>query len=65
MYMQNHDNETRRRVLVKTYEGSAKEEVNAEYNLPDYLPDVNRLLKVSAVVTDHGSYLSGETAEYD
>lgn len=65
MYMQNHDNETRRRVLVKTYEGSAKEEVNAEYNLPDYLPDVNRLLKVSAAVTDHGSYLSGETAEYD
>ncbi len=65
MYMQNSDNETRRRVLVKTYEGAAKEEVSAEYNLPDYLPDVNRLLKISAKIADHGSYLSGDNAEYD
>ena len=63
--MQSNDRETRRRVLVKTYEGTSKEEVTAEYNLPDYLPDVNRLLKVSARVVDHGSYLSGENAEYD
>lgn len=65
MYMQNSDNETRRRVLVKTYEGASKEEVTAEYNLPDYLPDVNRLLKISAKIADHGSYLAGENAEYD
>ncbi len=52
-------------ILVKTFEDTAHNEISAEYNLPDYLPDINRLLKVSAKITENSHYLSGDVLEYD
>lgn len=63
--MQNSENEPGRTVLTKTFEGASSKEVSAEYNLPDYLPDINRLLKVSAKLIDSGKYLAGDMLEYD
>lgn len=52
-------------VLTKTFEGTSRDEISAEYNLPDYLPDINRLLKVSAKISESSHYLSGDAVEYD
>ena len=52
-------------VLTKTFEGTSHDEISAEYNLPDYLPDINRLLKVSAKISESSHYLSGDAVEYD
>ena len=62
-----HSKETRRgnTILVKTFEDTAHNEISAEYNLPDYLPDINRLLKVSAKITESAHFLSGDVLEYD
>ncbi len=57
-----HENET---ILMKTFEGISSDEVSAEYNLPDYLPDINRLLKVSAKISESNHYLAGDAVEYD
>ncbi len=65
MFMQNSENDTGHSVLTKTYEGTSTKEVSTEYNLPDYLPDINRLLKVSAKIGESSKYLSGDTLEYD
>lgn len=40
-------------------------DVTAEYTLPDYLPDINRLLRVSAVAERAEKYCSGSEVEYD
>ena len=62
-----HSKETRRgdTILVKTFEDTSHNEISAEYNLPDYLPDINRLLKVSAKITESSHFLSGDVLEYD
>ncbi len=52
-------------VLTKTFEETSHDEVSAEYNLPDYLPDINRLLKISAKICESQHDLSGDTVEYD
>ena len=65
MFMQNSENDTGHTVLTKAYEGSAAKEISADYNLPDYLPDINRLLKVSAKLAESSKYLSGDMLEYD
>lgn len=63
--MYNSENERGTRILVKTFEDTAHNEIAAEYNLPDYLPDINRLLKVSASICESSHFLSGDTLEYD
>jgi len=65
MAMQKRENERGNTILVKTFEDTSHNEVSAEYNLPDYLPDINRLLKVSAKITEISHFLSGDTLEYD
>lgn len=63
--MQNTENTRGQNILVKTFEGTSHNEISAEYNLPDYLPDINRLLKVSAKICEVSHFLSGDTLEYD
>ena len=65
MAMHSKENERGNTILVKTFEDTSHNEVTAEYNLPDYLPDINRLLKVSAKITEISHFLSGDTLEYD
>ena len=65
MAMHNKENERGNTILVKTFEDTSHNEISAEYNLPDYLPDINRLLKVSAKMTESSHFLSGDTLEYD
>jgi hypothetical protein len=62
-----HSKETTRgnTILVKTFQDTSHNEISAEYNLPDYLPDINRLLKVSAKITENSHFLSGDVLEYD
>lgn len=40
-------------------------DITAEYTLPDYLPDINRLLRVSANAERAEKYCSGSEIEYD
>jgi hypothetical protein len=40
-------------------------DISAEYTLPDYLPDINRLLRVSAEAERAEKYCSGNEIEYD
>ena len=63
--MQNNENTRGRNILVKTFEAASYNEIAAEYNLPDYLPDINRLLKVSAKISEASHFLAGDTLEYD
>ena len=65
MFMQNSENDMGHSVLIKTFEGAGTKEVSTEYNLPDYLPDINRLLKVSAKIGESSKYLSADMLEYD
>ncbi len=65
MAMRNSENGRGNTILVKTFEDTSHNEISAEYNLPDYLPDINRLLKVSAKITEVSKFLSGDTLEYD
>ena len=52
-------------VVIKTFEDTAVKEVGAEYNLPDYLPDVSRVLRADAKVCRAGKYINGSSLEYD
>ncbi|MBQ8497028.1 MAG: DUF3794 domain-containing protein [Clostridia bacterium] len=63
--MQNSERSRSQNILIKTFEGISHNEISAEYNLPDYLPDINRLLKVSAKICESAHFLSGDTLEYD
>lgn len=55
----------KKRLMTKAVKKNDYREVSAEYTLPDYLPDVNRLLKVSATAAQPEKYFSADTAEYD
>ncbi len=63
--MQNSERVRGQNILIKTFEDTSHNEISAEYNLPDYLPDINRLLKVSAKIYELSHFLSGDTLEYD
>ena len=63
--MHNSENERGHDILIKTFEDTSHNEISAEYNLPDYLPDINRLLKVDAKIREVSHFLSGDTLDYD
>lgn len=52
-------------IIKKTAVPAATKEVVSELSLPDYLPDVSRLLRTSAVIGAENSYISGQSLEYD
>ena len=44
-------------IIKKTAGPAATKEVVSELSLPDYLPDVSRLLRTSAVIGAENSYI--------
>lgn len=52
-------------VMAKVWEGSGEKECTEKYDLPDYLPDVNRLLRTEARLGGISHYMNGDTLEYD
>ena len=52
-------------VVKKTAIPSVIKEVISELSLPDYLPDVSRLLRTSADIGAENGYVSGNSLEYD
>ncbi|MGN1096136.1 MAG: hypothetical protein ACI4QR_07075, partial [Eubacteriales bacterium] len=52
-------------LLTKAAEKKDTKEITTEYTLPDYLPDVNRLLRVVARIEEPGKYINGDMIEYD
>ena len=52
-------------LYVKRFENTASVEVSEDVILPDYLPEVRRIVGVQASVTTDGKYLSGEELEAD
>ncbi|MCQ2435677.1 MAG: DUF3794 domain-containing protein [Clostridia bacterium] len=53
------------RCTIKTTTPPTVSEAVAEYNLPDYLPDIARLMRTSVRFTQSGQYINGTTLEYD
>lgn len=47
------------------FENRMSKELQSEYNLPDYLPDVNRILSINPRICGIGKYINGNNAEYD
>ncbi|MBQ0011001.1 MAG: DUF3794 domain-containing protein [Ruminococcus sp.] len=52
-------------VMTKVWEGTGEKECSEKYDLPDYLPDVNRLLRTEARLGGLSHYVNGDTLEYD
>ncbi len=52
-------------IMTKPIKKTDTKEVGAEYALPDYLPDITRLLRVSARVESPEKYCGNDTLEYD
>lgn len=52
-------------IMTKPIRKTDVKEISAEYTLPDYLPDITRLLHTGARIEDPEKYCSGDTAEYE
>ena len=52
-------------VVTRTFGERQTKEVVCDYNLPDYLPDVSRILRTDARVCRAGKYINGSALEYD
>ena len=53
------------RICTLLYTGSHTTEAQGEYSLPDYLPDVRRVLRVTASPRVTGRYMNGERLELE
>ncbi len=60
--MEQFTNET---VTALLYDGAPSNEVSGEFSLPDYLPDVRRILRVTAEPRVTGRYMNGERMELE
>lgn len=65
MNMQKGNQDEKFCVMTKAFEGRSENENTEKYELPDYLPDVNKLLRVDARLVGISSYINGDTLEYD
>ena len=52
-------------VYTLLYHGSQHSEISGEFSLPDYLPDVRRILRVKADPHITGKYMNGERLEFE
>ncbi len=52
-------------IIKKTTLPSVQKEVVSEISLPDYLPDVSRLLRTNATVGNENNYVNDRSLEYD
>lgn len=62
MFSQSNDNNC---IIKKTAHPCVTREIVSELSLPDYLPDVSRLLRTCAAVGEEGSYIDGGNIMYD
>ena len=63
--MQNGNKDKNFCVMTKVFNGCSEKENTEKYDLPDYLPDVNKLLRVDARLVGMNRYVNGDTLEYD
>ncbi|MCQ2433408.1 MAG: DUF3794 domain-containing protein, partial [Clostridia bacterium] len=63
--MKQQKNKSEDTVCALLYDGDAQTETGCEYTLPDYLPDIRKILRVQAEPRVTGRYLSGEKAELE
>ena len=59
------DNSGKFCITAKAFDGCRESENNEKYDLPDYLPDINKLLRVSAELRSPNRYVNGDMLEYD
>lgn len=52
-------------IAAKVFDGCKEQENNEKYDLPDYLPDVNKLLRVGAQLCRINRFVNGDMLEYD
>ena len=52
-------------IYVKRFDTAAVCEVSEDFVLPDYIPEVRRVVGVRASVSSDGKYLSGDELETD
>ncbi len=52
-------------IMTKPIRKTDVKEISAEYTLPDYLPDITRLLRTGARIENPEKYCSGDTVEYE
>ena len=52
-------------LYIKRFENTASADVTEDISIPDYLPEVRRIVGVHAGVTVDGKYLTGEELEAD
>ena len=52
-------------LLQKLCDKKDTKEISTEYTLPDYLPDITKLLRVSARVETPSKYINSDSADYD
>lgn len=52
-------------ICKKNYSGENQTDVSCEYTLPDYFPDIKRILHIFFDVRKTGMYISDDKVEYD
>ena len=52
-------------IYTLLYNGNQHSEISGEFSLPDYLPDVRRILRVKADPHITGKYMNGERLEFE
>ena len=52
-------------IMEKLYEGESSNELSDDYSLPDYLPDIRKIVRVGAKPQLNGKYMNGEKVEFE
>lgn len=56
---------TKNAVMEKLYDGESSNELSDDYSLPDYLPDIRKIVRVGAKPQLNGKYMNGEKVEFE